>query len=137
MPRIEIFGPIASHPGLDQLAVGWMLAAKHQIDLQRFVEEAGIANLAVKLLLQTKEQTRTEQPFQSDAICVLGGRLQAFALAKTEPGGQWRRQVGGAAYPAGMSRSSFRSGSTLCEIVVADKRLFCVRTCVGKIFVIG
>ena len=71
--RIEIFGPIAPHPGLDQLGICRMKPPKHHVDLQCFIHEARIGNLGVKLLLQTKKQARTEQPFQGDAVCVLRG----------------------------------------------------------------
>ena len=74
--RIEIVGPVAPHPGLDQLAILRLLPAEHQIDLQCLVDEARIGGLGVELLFQAEDQARAEHPLERDVI-VRSRRLTA------------------------------------------------------------
>src|SRR5258708_2640103 len=83
---IEIISPIAPHPRLDQRAVRRLLPAEHQVDLQCLVDKSWIGSRDLELFFQAKDQPRAEQPFECNAIFVLGRRLQSLALAEAKPG---------------------------------------------------
>ena len=82
--RKQIVGPVPTHPGQDQIGVRFGLPAKHQVDLQRFVDECGVACIRLDLLLQPEYEPRAEETLERRAIARFGCRLQALPLAQPE-----------------------------------------------------
>ena len=83
--------PILPHPVLDQFLIGGLQAAEHHVDLERLIGESRIGEVGAKLLLQPEDQARPEHALEPDVVDVLGGRLQALALAQPEGAGERRR----------------------------------------------
>ena len=77
--------PVAREPGQDQIIVDLRrLAAEHQIDLERLVDEGRIVDVLLDLLLKRQDEPRPHEPFERLPVEIVGRVLQARALAEAE-----------------------------------------------------
>ena len=68
---IQGVGPVPPHPLQNEFAVDRLLAAEHQVDLQRLVEETRHIAVGLEQFLQPEHQARPKHALEGDAICVL------------------------------------------------------------------
>ena len=112
-----------------------MLAAEHEIDLQRLIDEGRLADPGVELLLQPIEQARTEHAFERGMIGGIRCRQQPRVLA--EPVALGQRHLRIASGVAGRRIAQpVQQRQNLIEIVVGDQRLLDQRRAGGCIFVV-
>src|SRR6185437_740770 len=77
--------PIPREPVKDQIVVNLRrLAAQHQINLERLVDEAWIVNVLLDLLFEGQDEPRPQEPFESLAVEIVRGVLKARALAEAK-----------------------------------------------------
>ena len=99
-----------------------MLAAQHQIDLQRLVDESRLVDPGVELLLQPVQQTRTEHALERGMIGGIRRRQQPGVLAEPVALRQ-RASARVDAVAGGRIAQPMQQRQDLVEIAIGDQGL--------------
>ena len=77
--------PVSREPVDDQIVVDLRrLAAEHEINLERLIDEARVVDVLLDLLLERQNEPGTQQPFEGLAVEIVRRVLEAGALAQAE-----------------------------------------------------